>query len=58
MYLSRAENYDKECAESWKADADSILIFVRPRYLMCTSTEGQLDWPILCNCSGLRDWEP
>lgn len=27
MYLSRAENYDKEIAESWKADADGILIF-------------------------------
>ena len=30
MYLSRAENYDKERAENWKADADGILIFVRP----------------------------
>jgi hypothetical protein len=37
MYLSRAENYDKELAESWKADADSILIFVRPgfRFISC-----------------------
>ena len=32
MYLSRAENYDKERAESWKANADGILIFVRPRF--------------------------
>ena len=32
MYLSRAENYDKEIAESWKADADGILIFVRPAF--------------------------
>ena len=28
MYLSRAEKYDKECAESWKADEDGILIYV------------------------------
>ena len=37
MYLSRAENYDKEIAESWKADADGILIFVRPafRFISC-----------------------
>jgi len=32
MYLSRAETYDKERAESWKADADGILIFVRPYF--------------------------
>ncbi len=41
MYLSRAETYDKDRAESWKADADGILIFVRPNfpfYFMCTST--------------------
>lgn len=37
MYLSRAENHDKEIAESWKADADGILIFVRPghRFILC-----------------------
>jgi hypothetical protein len=32
MYLSRAESYDKERTESWKVDADGILIFVRPSF--------------------------
>jgi hypothetical protein len=41
MYLSRAENYDKERAESWKADADGILIFVRPgfHFIPCCAFE-------------------
>ena len=58
MYLSRAESYDKERAESWKADADGILIFVRPSF-RCISCVLQFkagsEWSILCNCSGLRD---
>ena len=29
MYLGMAEEEDKKLAESWKADADGILIFVR-----------------------------
>jgi hypothetical protein len=29
MYLEMAEEEDKKMAESWKADADSILVFVR-----------------------------
>ncbi len=29
MYLDMATEEDKELAESWKADADGILIFVR-----------------------------
>ncbi len=29
MYLERAEEEDKKLVESWKADADGILIFVR-----------------------------
>jgi hypothetical protein len=33
MYLSRAEKFDKDRAESWKADADGILIYVRPAFL-------------------------
>jgi hypothetical protein len=28
MYLSRADNFDRDRAESWKADADGILIYV------------------------------
>ena len=30
MYMERAEKEDKEMAESMKADADSILVFVSP----------------------------
>ena len=33
MYLGMAEEEDKKMAESWKADADGILIFVR----LCSS---------------------
>jgi hypothetical protein len=29
MYLEMAEEEDKKLAESWKVDADSILVFVR-----------------------------
>ena len=29
MYLDMAEEEDKKMADSWKADADGILIFVR-----------------------------
>jgi hypothetical protein len=29
MYMEMAEEEDKKLAESWKADADSILVFVR-----------------------------
>ena len=29
MYLNMAAEDDKKMAESWKADADGILIFVR-----------------------------
>ena len=30
MYLEMATEEDKNMAENWKADADGILIFVRP----------------------------
>ena len=30
MYLEMATEEDKKMAENWKADADGILIFVRP----------------------------
>jgi hypothetical protein len=29
MYLDRAEEEDRRVAESWKGDADGILVFVR-----------------------------
>lgn len=37
MYLDRAEEEDRRVAESWKGDADGILVFVRPS-LMQTRT--------------------
>jgi hypothetical protein len=33
MYLDRAEEEDKKMAESWKGDADGILVFVSPHFL-------------------------
>ena len=30
MYLERADEEDKKMAESWKGDADGILVFVGP----------------------------
>ena len=36
MYLERAKEFDEKMVENWKADADAILIFVRP-YLSRTS---------------------
>ena len=34
MYLEMAEEEDKKMAESWKADAEGILVFVR-HYFLC-----------------------
>jgi hypothetical protein len=33
LYLSHAEKYDKDQAESWKAGADGILLFVRRTFV-------------------------
>ena len=38
MYMEMAEEEDKKLAESWKADADGILIFVRLYLLAPCST--------------------
>jgi hypothetical protein len=35
MYLERTKEVDKDRAESWKANADGILIFVR----LCSLTQ-------------------
>ena len=36
MYLDRAEEEDKKRVESWKGDAEGMLVFVRLRsYLQC-----------------------
>jgi hypothetical protein len=34
MYMEMAEEEDKKMAESWKADAEGILVFVRLRLLV------------------------
>ena len=34
MYMEMAEEEDKKLAESWQADADGILIFVRLYFLV------------------------
>ena len=38
MYLEMAEEEDRKMAESWKADAEGILVFVR-HYLLCPSSK-------------------
>ena len=38
MYMELAEEEDKNLAESWQADADSILIFVRLYFLVSCLT--------------------
>ena len=34
MYMETAEEEDKKMAESWKADAEGILVFVRLHLLV------------------------
>jgi len=51
MYLELAEEEDKKRAESWKADADEILVFVSPICLypvLIDFTYCTIDWLILC----------
>ena len=51
MYLERAEEEDKKMAESWKADADGILFFVRLRSNPILHTDSSvIDWFILRCC--------
>ena len=51
MYLGMAEEEDKKMAESWKADADGILIFVRPCFNPMHHTDSSvIDWSILRCC--------
>ena len=37
MYMEMAEEEDKKMAESWKADAEGILVFVRLHFLLITA---------------------
>ncbi len=41
MYVERAEEEDKKMVESWKADADGALIFVRLHLLIPCFTPTQ-----------------
>jgi hypothetical protein len=52
MYLEMAEEEDKKMAESWKADADGILVFVRLYLLVPVlyTNSSVIDWFILCCC--------
>jgi hypothetical protein len=52
MYLGMAEEEDKELAESWKADAEGILVFVRLYVLIpCFKpVSSVIDWFILRCC--------
>jgi hypothetical protein len=40
MYLETAKEVDKEMAESWKADAEGILVFVRLRLMSWCKARG------------------
>jgi hypothetical protein len=52
MYMERAGKEDKEMAERWKSDADSILVFVS--FLFATYAHGArhltatTEWIVLC----------
>jgi hypothetical protein len=55
MYLDRTITEDKEMVESWKGDADKILVFVSLRcisYASAYNLEFQ-DWCILCYGCGI-----
>ena len=54
MYLKMAEKEDEKMVESWKADADGILVFVR-LYLLVSYFQltHHSDWFILCCCRHL-----
>ena len=51
MYLEMAEKEDEKMVESWKADADGILVFVRP-YVLVSYFQliHHSDWFILRCC--------
>lgn len=55
VYLSQAEKFDKEEAESWKGDTEGILVFVRfvvePSLAILADrfAPSLADWPFLCH---------
>ena len=51
MYFQMATEEDKKMVESWKADADGILIFVRlSSDLVLHANSMVIDWSILRCC--------
>ena len=51
MYFQMATEEDKKMVESWKADADGILIFVRlSSDLVLRANSMVIDWSILRCC--------
>ena len=51
MYFQMATEEDKKMVESWKADADGILIFVRlSSDLVLHADSMVIDWSLLCCC--------
>ena len=52
MYLERAEEEDKKMAESWKGDAEGILVFVGAHLLFCALLVDSraTDWSLLRRC--------
>ena len=54
MYMERAGKEDKEMAERWKADADSILVFVSSLFAMHTHTLPHGDYRVDFSLPQLR----
>jgi hypothetical protein len=61
MYLNRAKEVDKNMAQSWKGDADGMLVFVSPHsihHAFAYNLEN-VDWFILCcRCGIARGHHP
>ena len=54
MYLDRAIEEDKEMVESWKGDAEGMLVFVSLQTTFCTSVYNlYVGWSILCLGRGI-----
>jgi hypothetical protein len=55
MYLDSAFIEDKKMVESWKGDADGMLVFVRHQITSLDSVYdvGIVDWSILCCGRGI-----
>ena len=55
MYLDRTITKDREMVESWKGDADKVLVFVSLHCISHTSTYNLefVDWCVLCYGCGI-----